>query len=246
MADLTLHTKNGPDSIKGYQNGSVKPGVPLNSKGEVAPNGGYKVGYEQFLNWIDEDAHAEWVDGVIIMTSPASIRHQTIKNFLETTLTLFVRAHNLGIVLSAGTQMRLPTSGREPDVIFVNNQHLGWLQPTFLQGPADIAVEIVSPESVERDYEAKFNEYQSGGVPEYWLIDAIRDTAIFYRRQNGQFQVIPLDGEGRYYSQVLPGFWLKPAWLWRQPLPDPVEVLKRVGGPALLEYFNRSPEADDL
>ncbi len=246
MAEVTLHSQNVPDMVDSYRNGGAKPTSSLNSKGEVAPNGGYKVSYEQFLSWVDEDTHAEWVDGAIIMTSPASIRHQTIKNFLETTLTLFARAHNSGVVLSAGTQMRLSTAGREPDVIFVSNEHLGWLQPTFLQGPADIAVEIVSPESVERDYEAKFNEYQSGGVPEYWLIDATQDTAIFYSWQNGQYQIVPLDSEGRYHSHALPGFWLKPAWLWRQPLPDPVEVLKIVGGPALIDYFNRSPGAADL
>jgi len=245
MAEVTLHSQNVSDRVDSCHNGRTQPAAPFNSSGEARPNGGYGVSYEQFLNWIDEDTHAEWVDGEIIMTSPASIRHQTIKNFLETTLTLFARAHNLGIVLSAGTQMRLPTAGREPDVLFVSNVHLGWLQPTFLQGPADIAVEIVSPESVERDYETKFNEYQSGGVPEYWLINATQNTAIFYRWQNGQYQVIPLDSEGRYHSQALPGFWLKPVWLWRQPLPDPVEVLKRVGGPALVEYFNSSV-ADDL
>ena len=30
-----------------------------------------KMTYEQFLAWADEDTHAEWVNGEVVMTSPA-------------------------------------------------------------------------------------------------------------------------------------------------------------------------------
>lgn len=39
------------------------------------------VTYEQFLAWADEDTLAEWVKGEIVMTSPASFRHQDITDF---------------------------------------------------------------------------------------------------------------------------------------------------------------------
>jgi hypothetical protein len=32
--------------------------------------------YAEFLDWADEDTLAEWVNGKVIMTSPASLRHQ--------------------------------------------------------------------------------------------------------------------------------------------------------------------------
>lgn len=32
-----------------------------------------------------------------------------------------------------------------------------------------------------------------------------------------------------YQSQVLPGFWLKVEWLWYEPLPPVLEVLRDLG-----------------
>lgn len=45
------------------------------------------------------------------------------------------------------------------------------MKETYLDGPADLVVGIVSPDSVGRDRGEKFYEYAQGGVPEYWLID---------------------------------------------------------------------------
>jgi hypothetical protein len=32
--------------------------------------------------------------------------------------------------------------------------------------------------------------------------------------------------EGEYYALALPGFWLRVAWLWRQPTPKVPDVLR--------------------
>ena len=45
----------------------------ITSNNKIKPEG--KISYEEFLDWCDEDTLAEWVDGEIIMTSPASERH---------------------------------------------------------------------------------------------------------------------------------------------------------------------------
>lgn len=37
-----------------------------------------KMTYEEFLAWCDEDTWAEWVDGEVVMVSPASLSHQDI------------------------------------------------------------------------------------------------------------------------------------------------------------------------
>lgn len=41
----------------------------------AAPN---KITYEEFLEWINEERHAEWVDGEIIEMSPVSNQHQDV------------------------------------------------------------------------------------------------------------------------------------------------------------------------
>ena len=108
--------------------------------------------YEEFLNRAGEDTLAEWVDGRVIVTSPASVRHQELKSFVAGVIGRYTRFHQLGTTLDAPFQMKLPRSGREPDLLFVANDHHGRLQPlgkpTYLLGPADLVVEVVFvPES---------------------------------------------------------------------------------------------------
>jgi len=56
--------------------------------------------YEQFLAWANEDTLAEWVDGRVIMASPASRRHQDLAGFLTSILRTFVESRQLGVVLA--------------------------------------------------------------------------------------------------------------------------------------------------
>jgi len=42
-------------------------------------------------------------------------------------------------------------------------------------------IEIISPESIVRDTEDKFEEYEAAGVKEYRLINPNRRTANFYQ-----------------------------------------------------------------
>lgn len=181
-----------------------------------------RMSYEAFLNWAD-GRHAEWVAGeVILIMSPASRRHQLLVQFLVAVLTEWGEAHDLGIVLSAPFQMKLNTvsSGSEPDVLFVAQEHLDRLTPTYLNGPADIVIEIISSESREQDEVTKLREYAQGGVREYWLLDPEREEVTFYvQSAGGGYQAGAIDPEGIYYSPLLAGLGLRIAWLWQDPLP---------------------------
>ena len=190
-----------------------------------------RMTWEEFVAWCDEDTWAEWVDGEVTVLSPASIAHQHLKRFLTILLGLFVRTHNLGEVLDAPTLMRLPSrpSGREPDILFVSREHLDRLRATWIEGPADLVIEIVSPESEERDWETKRLEYAAAGIPEYWVLDRDRrDAAFFQLGADGQYVRAPLEDEGMYRSKVLTGLWLRVDWLWQLPTPD-LEAAEALG-----------------
>lgn len=196
------------------------------------------ITYKQFLEWADEDSRAEWVDGTIEVSSPANLRHQEIGKFLLTTLSSFVDVHALGRVVGAPFQMRLARSGREPDVMYIANARVARLTPTYLDGPADLVVEVISPESIHRDRETKFSEYEEAGAPEYWLIDPGREQAEFYRlNARGRYDRAAIGPDDVYRSQAVPGFWLRVDWLWEQPLPDPVQVLLAVDRDAYGHYL---------
>jgi Uma2 family endonuclease len=199
-----------------------------------------KMTYEEFLNWADEDTLAEWVNGEVVMTSPASDQHQDISDFLVALLRPFVEQRRLGVVRSAPFQMKLPDSGREPDLSFVAAQRIDRLRNTYLDGPADLAIEVLSPESLSRDRGAKFYEYAQGGVLEYWLIDPLRKWAEFYRLgQLGLYEPIFSGREGIFHSEVVLGFWLRVEWLWQEPLPNSLRVLGEIAGiaPQIVEQF---------
>lgn len=185
--------------------------------------------YEEFLAWADEDTHAEWVDGSVVMPSPASLRHQEIQKFLGMLLSLFVDATSLGKVIEAPFQMRVGNSGREPDLLFVATPHLDRLKNTYLDGPGDLVIEIVSPESGGRDRGDKFYEYREAGIPEYWLIDPQTREADFYHLDTqGHYQLISPGADGMYHSHVLNGFWLDVNWLWQDPLPNYIKLMKQI------------------
>ncbi len=183
--------------------------------------------YDAFLDWCDEDIHAEWVSGTVIIMSPASNRHQQIAGFLEALLRILAEQRGLGRVLSAPFQMKMEQRGREPDVLFVAEAHVGRLKETYLEGPADLVVEIVSPESGPRDRGDKFYEYEAGGVAEYWLVDPQREQMEVYRLRDGRYQSVRPEDEGRVGSEVVPGFWLRASWLWQDPLPKVLHVLRQ-------------------
>ncbi len=189
-----------------------------------------RMTYEEFLEWADEDTLAEWVDGKVVMYSPASDRHQDLTRFLTVVLSTYTEILDLGVIRPAPFQMKLAHSGREPDLLFVAKENLSRLKETYLDGPADLVVEVVSPESVGRDRGEKFYEYQEAGIPEYWLIDPDREWAEFYRLgEDGLYRVVFAGREGIFRSEVLPGFWLRVEWLWQEPLPLVEDVLLEVG-----------------
>jgi Uma2 family endonuclease len=199
---------------------------------------GRTMTYEEFLAWADEDTLAEWVDGQVIVNSPANAKHQLLVTFLLRVLSGYVDFHGAGTIMPAPFQMKLPHSGREPDILYLTAAHLDRLRPTYIDGPADLVVEVVSPDSVKRDREDKFREYAQGEVPEYWLLDPDAQVAAFYQlAPQGAYRAVVPDAAGVYRSAALPGFWLDVAWLWQVPHPDERDVLLDVIG---------QPYADDL
>jgi hypothetical protein len=87
----------------------IPPQLRLQLLALLAQDGeqGIAMTYDEFLAWADEDTLAEWVNGRVIMTSPASLRHQMLAQFLSRVLTGFVEVGRLGIVISAPFQMKL-------------------------------------------------------------------------------------------------------------------------------------------
>ena len=192
---------------------------------------------EEFLAWAEGNPLAEWVDGEVVTMSPLRAVHVQLHTWLGAVLRSWLEFRPIGQVFVEGYGMRLPRSLRVPDVMVVKNEHKDRIQETYLDGPADLVVEVVSPESVLRDYQEKVQEYAQAGVPEYWIVDPAHQVVSALGLKQGAYEVLFEGREGRLASRVLPGFWLEAAWLWQEPLPDVEnEVLPRIGGRAYIQY----------
>lgn len=189
---------------------------------------GVPMTYDEWLDAQDEDSYSEWVDGEGFWYMPASDRHQAVKGFLYVLLWLFCERFGSGVVRDAPLEMRLDTSAREPDILFLRDEHLPRLTPMRLLGPADLVVELISTDTVRRDQIAKRREYEVAGVPEYWILDprpGKERSEFFALNSAGAYEPIRPDATGRIRSRVLPGFVLDPAWLWQDPFPPVLDLL---------------------
>jgi len=186
------------------------------------------ISYEDFLALCDEDTLAEWVNGKIEWYSSASDVHQDLAGWLNSVLRIYVEANKLGIIRSAPFQMKtgpdLP--GREPDIIFLRDENRDKLKKRYLDGPADLVIEIISEESLLRDRGEKFAEYEIGGVKEYWILDPETKRADFFILKEGRYERRVEDTHGIYHSEIIEGLWLKVAWLWS--LPPVLDVLREL------------------
>jgi Uma2 family endonuclease len=198
-----------------------------------------RMSYEEFLAWADEDVHAEWVDGEVIVQMPPKRPHQRVVAFLLQVIGLFTQLFQLGEVLPAPFEMRATPDGpaREPDLIFVAREHLDRLSQERLSGPADLVVEVISDDSVARDRADKFYEYQEAGVREYWILDSRpgRERTDFYVLDDkGRYRPVPPESDGRYHATVLPGFWLSVDWVTSVEPPAVLTALAQIIGPQKL------------
>jgi Uma2 family endonuclease len=184
---------------------------------------------EEFLEFCDEDTRAEYIDGEVIVHSPGSYIHENISGFLLSLLRFFVDQHQLGFVPGSNFQIRLrPGLRRVPDLIFVSKENEQNIARTELEGSPDLAVEIVSLDSFERDWRDKYFEYEQAGIREYWVVDPNSQQMKVYRlNEQGKFESQQAE-KGIFKSKVLPGFWIKPEWLWQDPLPNVISIAKEL------------------
>ncbi len=202
-------------------------------KTHITPSGevlATNVTFEDFLTQFDGQS-AEWVYGEVISMSPVSIKHNDLTAFLITLFRLLLPQIGGGRVFHDPIVMRarpdLP--GRSPDIAVILPDNFGIIRENQLAGPADLVIEIVSPQSHRRDRVEKFAEYEQGGVPEYWILDPIRRETLFYVCNTaGVYEPVEPDEDGVYRSHVLPKLQFAPDIFWQHPLPDGLVIVKLV------------------
>ena len=77
----------------------------------------------------------------------------------------------------------------------------------------------------------KYLEYEAAGVSEYWIADPPSHTLEAYGLVDGRYTLIQ-DSAGCIASTVVPGWSVRPAWLWAEPRTRVLDALAELIGRA--------------
>ena len=166
---------------------------------------------DEFLSFRAEGVRIEWVDGRVITMAPVSNDHSDINSWLSAILRIYVDAKDLGILRGPEFAIRLSSvkTQRVPDLLFLAKARLNLLKPNCIDGPPDLIIEIVSPDSEARDWRKKYLEYESAGVSEYWVIDPMSLHLEAYHLTPQRQYIQIEEQEGKIASLAIPGFYLR-------------------------------------
>jgi Uma2 family endonuclease len=158
---------------------------------------------EQYLRLTDQtNRFIEFTEGSVEVLPMPTRKHKAISRFLFLAFLSFVQRLG-GTVFYAPLRVRVaPGRFREPDLVLLldvndpRNQNAFWLG-------ADLVVEIVSPDYVERDTVIKRADYAEAGIPEYWIINPDEQTITVLKLEDGVYTAHGVFGRGETATSVL-------------------------------------------
>lgn len=134
-----------------------------------------------FREKITEDDKAEFINGKIVMHSPASDGHNESVLHVAILSNVFVNVHGLGKVRAEKALIELTRNDYEPDIAFWSKAKADKIETEQNVYPApDWVVEVLSKGSVKRDRVTKFEDYAAHGISEYWIIDTKKQCVEQY------------------------------------------------------------------
>ena len=168
----------------------------------------------------DQSQSWEWIDGALDLLPSLSSAQRRVQSYLMRRLSEFAELNQIGLVIPGPFAVRMPEEmqrGREPDLLFVPNSFVETIQEHYVNSHGvTIVIEVADARTRYRDRVDKFNDYQSAGIPEYWIVDVDeRQAAFFQLQKDNQYHEATLGEDETYHSAVLKGFALDTRQLWQ-------------------------------
>jgi Uma2 family endonuclease len=167
---------------------------------------GQKMTLEEFSRLPKDGTKYELLGGKVSMT-PAGLQHEEIGVKLLAAMIKYLEQQPLGHLYGSSAGFRLSDDTvLSPDLSFVRSERLptGRSPQGYGNFAPDLAIEIISPNDLMSELEAKVQLYLDNGTRLVWVINPQLRSATIYRADGTLRRVHDkesLDGE-----DVLPGF----------------------------------------
>ncbi len=144
----------------------------------------------RFYDEMTDSQKVEFINGEIVVQSPAKYRHTLVVGNIHNLLNAYVRRNDLGFVGGEKMLITLPRNDYEPDVCYFRKEIAAQFNPEQTQFPAPgLAVEVLSPATAATDRKTKFEDYADNGVQEYWIVDPDREQVEQYFLVAGRYEL---------------------------------------------------------
>ena len=165
---------------------------------------------------LEESAPYQLIDGELVMSPAPTVYHQMVVWELGTTLRLFVKQHDLGLVIGAPVDVYFSeTETYQPDLVFISKERLSIITEQKVMGAPDLVVEVLSPATGYYDLTKKQRVYQTSGVKEYWIVDPTEKTVKVLTNVGDAFEdTEPIAEQTAAKSRLLDGFEVELATLF--------------------------------
>ncbi|PZV05882.1 MAG: hypothetical protein DCF32_10630 [Leptolyngbya sp.] len=149
------------------------------------------LSFEDYIAYDDgTENRYELVDGELIVMTPPTFRHMLIAKFIEQCLDAEIARLGLGwfCFREAGVRTGVRKS-RLTDVYVLTLEQVSGLmnRAAIAQTPPLLAVEVVSPDSITRDYRYKRTEYAALEILEYWIVDPLESKVTVLTFNEGLY-----------------------------------------------------------
>ena len=142
---------------------------------------------EEYYEKIQPGNKWEFINGKIIMHSPAKDKHTNARENLGGLLRFFVDFHEMGRIYSETALVSLIRNDYLPDIAFFSNEKAAKFRPNTWKYPApDFVVEVLSDSTAKNDRGIKKDDYAANGIQEYWIIDPDNQSVEQYILDKGK------------------------------------------------------------
>lgn len=143
----------------------------------MPPSGGYTA--DDLDTLPDLPPHTELIDGSLVFMTPQSIFHSEAVLVLQNGLRRTV-PDDLKVLREVTVVLR-EHQRPEPDLIVVQKETVAGPQVTSCRAEdVLLAVEVVSPESMDRDRETKPLKYARAGIQNFWRVENKRGEPVVH------------------------------------------------------------------